>query len=108
MKSIFKRIISCLIVIVSLFAIATFNHVVNAEDTSCQYDFTKISGFSSWSSSYIARNFTMTANGHTVSFAFNAANKQTGTITNCPVTKSGNLGTQTTLIDIVRYFEQDK
>lgn len=91
MKSFFKRIISCLIVIVSLFAIATFNHVVNAEDTSCQYDFTKISSFSTWNNSYSARNFTMTANGHTVSFVFSAASKQTQTITNCPVTKSGNL-----------------
>ena len=52
-------------------------------ETDVTFDFTNISGFSSWGSSY---------SKHTVEYddatvIFNSANKQSGTITNMPVTK---------------------
>ena len=52
-------------------------------ETDVTFDFTNISGFSSWNSSY---------SKHTVEYddatvIFNSANKQSGTITNMPVTK---------------------
>ena len=50
-------------------------------------NFTSISGFNSWGSSYTSH--TVQYDNFTVTFA--SANKQTGTITNQPVTKGGNV-----------------
>lgn len=59
----------------------------NATSGTATYDFTKISGFSNWTNSYIE---------HTVEYdegdvIFASANKQSGTITNMPVTKGGDV-----------------
>lgn len=47
------------------------------------YDFTKIDGFSSWGNSYSSYEVTYSD----AKVTFEAASKQTGTITDCPVTK---------------------
>ena len=57
------------------------------ESNESIYDFTQIDGFSSWGNSY---------SDHTVTYSdakitFNSASKQTGTITNQPVTKGGDV-----------------
>ena len=57
------------------------------DDCNVTYDFTKINGFSSWGNSYTT---------HTVSYedatvTFKAASKQTGTITDQPVTKGSEV-----------------
>lgn len=52
-------------------------------ETEVTYDFTKFTGFSSWNSSYSKRE----AKYDEATVVFSSANKQSGTITNMPVTK---------------------
>ena len=59
----------------------------NATSGTVTYDFTKISGFSSWSTSYIEHKVTYDE-GEVI---FASADRQTGTITNMPVTKGGDV-----------------
>lgn len=64
-------------------ATATTGENLNVASGTAVYDFTAISGFSSWGSSYSKRTVTY-AEGDVI---FTSANKQSGTITNMPVTK---------------------
>ena len=52
-------------------------------ESSVTFDFTNITGFSSWGSSYAKH----TVNYDDATIVFESANKQSGTITNMPVTK---------------------
>ena len=91
MKTFFKRTLSCLVVFVCLLVCVAVKQAVSAETLECEFDFTKIDGFSTWGNSYSEKNITMNGENHAVQFKFTSANRQTSTITDCPVSKKGDL-----------------
>ncbi len=65
----------------------TFTVTISDSTPPATYDFTNIDGFSSWGSSYSEHTVTY----YDAEVIFASANKQSGTITNQPVTKGGDV-----------------